>query len=137
MFANVSDSLYNLYKSSTIVDILRYRAQHQPEKTAYTFLQDGETESGSLTYQELDRKARAIAVKLQSIGAAGERALLLYSFADTLEFIAAFFGCLYAEVIAVTAYLPRPGKSLSDLERTVVDAQAILALTTTSFLTKI
>jgi acyl-CoA synthetase (AMP-forming)/AMP-acid ligase II len=137
MFANVSNSLYNLYKSSTIVDLLRYRAQHQPEKTAYTFLQDGETESGSLTYQELDQKARAIAVKLQSIGAAGERALLLYSFADTLEFIAAFFGCLYAEVIAVTAYLPRPGKSLSDLERTVVDAQAILALTTTSFLTKI
>ena len=137
MFANVNDSLYNAYKSSTIVDILCYRAQHQPEKTAYTFLQDGETESGSLTYQELDRKARAIAVKLQSIGAAGERALLLYPFADTLEFIAAFFGCLYAEVIAVTAYPPRPGKSLSDLERTVADAQAILALTTTSFLTKI
>lgn len=137
MFTNVNSSLYDTYRLSTVVDIWCYRSQHQPEKIAYIFLQDGETESGSITYQELDRQARAIAVKLQSIGAAGERALLLYPFVDTLEFIAAFFGCLYAKVIAVTAYPPRPGKPLSDLERTVVDAQAILALTTTSFLDKI
>ncbi|WP_335086164.1 AMP-binding protein [Nostoc sp.] len=134
---NVNNSLHNTYKSSNIVDILCYRAQHQPEKIAYTFLQDAETESGTITYQELDRQARAIAVKLRFILTAGDRALLLYPFTDTLEFIAAFFGCLYAEVIAMTAYPPRPGKSLSDLERAVVDAQAILALTTTSFLDKI
>ena len=36
--------------------------------------------------------------------AAGERALLLYP--PGLEFIAAFFGCLYAGVVAVPAYLP-------------------------------
>lgn len=75
MFTSVNNSLYDAYKSSNIINILCYQAQHQPEKIAYTFLEDGETESGSITYQELDQQARAIAVKLQSIGAAGDRAL--------------------------------------------------------------
>ena len=48
-------------KFSTLVDLLHYRGQNQPNKQAYIFLQDGETESGSLTYGELDRQARAIA----------------------------------------------------------------------------
>ncbi len=48
-------------KLSTLVDLLHYRGQYQPDKQAYIFLQNGETESGSLTYGELDRQARAIA----------------------------------------------------------------------------
>ena len=44
-----------------LVNLLHYRAQYQPNKQAYIFLQDGETESGTLTYGELDRQARAIA----------------------------------------------------------------------------
>ena len=49
--------------SSSLVEILLQRAQNQPERKAYIFLQNGETESGSLTYGELDRQARAIAAK--------------------------------------------------------------------------
>ena len=86
-----------------LLDILRDRGQYQPDKLAYLFLQSGETESGSLTYGELDRQARAIATQLQSWP--GERALLLYP--SGLEFITAFFGCLYAGVIAVPVYPPR------------------------------
>ena len=65
----------NLDKFSTLVDLLHYRAHYQPDKQAYIFLQNGETESGSLTYGELDRQARAIASHLQQWQ--GERALLL------------------------------------------------------------
>jgi acyl-CoA synthetase (AMP-forming)/AMP-acid ligase II len=84
---------------------LRERASHQPEEIVYTFLLDGETESDWLTYQVLDRQARAIAATLQSYQTMGERALLLYP--PGLEFVAAFFGCLYAGVVAVPVYPPR------------------------------
>ena len=61
--------------SISLVDILRQRAQNHPERQAYIFLQNGSTESRSLTYGELDRQARAIATSLQSLIAKGERAL--------------------------------------------------------------
>jgi hypothetical protein len=49
-----------LPKVATLIDILRYRALHQPDFTAYKFLEDGEIESDTVTYQQLDKKARAI-----------------------------------------------------------------------------
>ena len=45
----------------TLLDILTDRRQNQPDRQAYIFLENGETESGSLTYGELDKQARAIA----------------------------------------------------------------------------
>lgn len=115
-------------KFSTLIELLCYRAQALPNQTAYTFLQDGETETSRLTYQELDRQTRKLAVKLKSINAANSRALLLYP--PGLEFITAFFGCLYAGVVAVPAYPPRPNQSIGRLQAIITDAQATVALTT-------
>ena len=117
----------------SLVDILRQRVQNQPEQTAYIFLQNGETESGRLTYVELDRQARAIANRLQS--SQGERALLLYN--SGLEFITAFFGCLYAGVVAVPVYPPRRNQKLTRFLAIAHDAGAKLALTTASILDEI
>ena len=122
-------------KLSTLVSLLNYRGQCQPDKQAYIFLQNGETESGSLTYGELDRQARAIAVQLQSLGATGQRAMLLYP--PGLEFITAFFGCLYAGVVAVPAYPPRRNHKMSRLQALLGDCEAKVALTTTAELVKI
>ena len=63
---------------STLVDILRWRAAHQGDQKAYTFLADGDAEENSVTYCELDRQARAVGAWLQSSGAVGERVLLLF-----------------------------------------------------------
>ncbi|WP_414582888.1 hypothetical protein [Scytonema sp. PCC 10023] len=93
------------FSEATLVDLLRKRALQQPRQVAYTFLVDGEAQEVSLTYQALDQKARyalrqasglSLAAFLQSMKATGERALLLYP--PGLEFIAAFFRCLYAGV---------------------------------------
>ncbi|QDL09624.1 AMP-dependent synthetase [Brasilonema octagenarum UFV-E1] len=119
-------------KFSNLVDLLHYRSQNQPDQKTYTFLQDGETISSSLTYQELELQARAIAAYLQSINATGERVLLLYP--PGLEFIAGFFGCLYAGAIAIPAYPPRPNQSLSRLEAIATDAEVKVAFTTSSLL---
>ncbi len=119
-------------KLSTFVDLLSYRAQKQCEQKAFTFLKSGETEAEKLTYGELHIQAQAIAASLQSLNAYGDRALLLYQ--PGLDFIAAFFGCLYAGVIAVPAYPPRRNQNLSRLQAIAQDAQAKIVLTSTSLL---
>jgi acyl-CoA synthetase (AMP-forming)/AMP-acid ligase II len=118
--------------SSNLVEMLSYRARNQPEQKAYTFLKGGEAKGVELNYQQLHLQAQTIAGYLQSIEAAGERCLLLYQ--PGLEFIAAFFGCLYANVIAVPAYPPRRNQNLSRLQAIVTDAGAKIVLTTTSLL---
>jgi len=120
---------------STLVELLRHRARYQAEDAAFTFLVDGETEQVHLTYAELDRQARAIAAWLQSLGLVGERALLLYP--AGLEFIAAFFGCLYAAVVAVPVYPPRRNRSLARIQAIADDAEAKVALTTDLVLTRV
>ncbi|MEH2411672.1 AMP-binding protein [Nostoc sp.] len=120
---------------SCLVELLRSRSSEQPNKKVFTFLGDGEIESASMTYNQLDLKARAIAARLQLTLAPGERALLLYP--PGLEFIAAFYGCLYAGVIAVPAYPPRKNQTYSRLEAIILDAQATVALTTKSQLADI
>ena len=111
---------------SSLVDYLRARASKQPGLRAYIFLADGEREEESLTYGELDRRARTIAAALQARVGKGERALLLYP--PGLEFTAAFFGCLYAGVIAVPAYPPRLNRNLLRLQAIVRDATARIVL---------
>jgi acyl-CoA synthetase (AMP-forming)/AMP-acid ligase II len=123
---------------STLVELLRQRATQQPEERAYTFLIDGEEQEAHVTYADLDRQARAVGAMLQGCGAGGGRALLLYP--PGLEFIAAFFGCLYAAVIGIPAPLPRLGRSdrvLSRLRAIANDAQPMVALTTSRVLAAI
>ncbi len=114
--------------SSTLVELLRWRSVHQPDQEAYRFLINGEKEGPYLTYRELDRQARAIGALLQTYGACGERVLLLHP--SGLDFILAFFGCLYAGAIAVPAYLPRKDGQFSRIPAIVEDSQATFVLTT-------
>ena len=119
---------------SSLVELLRFRAHQQPDQRAYTFLGDGENESGYLTYRELDRRALAIGAWLQSIDAKG-RALMLYP--PSLEFIATFFGCLYAGVVAVPAYPPRRNRPMPRILSIIADAQASIVLTTSEVMADI
>ncbi|WAL62468.1 AMP-binding protein [Thermocoleostomius sinensis A174] len=114
----------------TLVDLLSYRSLHQPEQVAFVFLQDGETEAARWTYRELDCRSRAIAAQLQAQGLTGERALLLYP--PSLDYLAAFFGCLYAGVVAVPAYPPRNHRNTPRILAVVNDAKPAIALTTTT-----
>jgi 8-amino-7-oxononanoate synthase len=118
----------SFFGPSNLVDLVRHRASHQGHDRAFTYLVDGETEEIHLTYSQLDEQARAIAARLQALGLEGERALLLYP--AGLDFITAFFGCLYAGVVAVPAYPPRRNRSLSRIQAIADDAQAKIALTT-------
>ncbi len=117
-------------QSVTLVDLLEWRARFQPERVAYTFLVDGETERISLSWGELHRKAQLVGQRLASIGAAGKPVVLLYP--SDLEYVSAFFGCLNAGAVAVPAYPPRLNRTLHRLQAIVADSQATLALSVSS-----
>ncbi|HET9212138.1 MAG TPA: proline iminopeptidase-family hydrolase, partial [Thermoanaerobaculia bacterium] len=119
---------------ATLIDLLRARAGEKGGAPLYTFLADGEAEEATLSYGGLDRRARAIGARLQQAGAAGERALLLYP--PGLDFIAAFFGCLYAGAVAVPAYPPRAGRTQPRLRAIAGDARPRLVLTTAAIAAK-
>src|SRR5262249_17793197 len=113
----------------------RRRAELSPDDCAYVLLEDGETETRRVTYAELDAYARQIAAELQSRCARGERAILLYP--PGIDYILAFFGCIYAGVVAVPAYPPDPNRlnrTLPRLQAIAADSQARLVLTTKELL---
>ncbi len=118
---------------STLVDLIRMRAADEPDRTAYIFLTDGESEDQRFSYRELEASALRIAGLLQERGVKqGDRVLLLYP--PSLDYVAAFFGCLFAGAVAVPAYPPRPKGPMTRLDAIARDARASVALTTESIL---
>jgi acyl-CoA synthetase (AMP-forming)/AMP-acid ligase II len=119
-------------ESRTLVDLLRARSAEAATFAAYTFLIDGEREGPSTTYEQLDRSARAIAATLRDRGVrAGDRALLLYP--PGIDFIGAFFGCLYAGVVAVPSFPPHAVQLARTLPRLIsiaADAELSAVLST-------
>ena len=88
----------------TLVQSLQRRAAQTPDQVALRFLAESAEQNIVLSYRDLDRRARTIAAALQANAALGDRAVLL--FPSGPDYVAAFFGCLYAGVIAVPAYPP-------------------------------
>ncbi|WP_211230608.1 condensation domain-containing protein [Inquilinus limosus] len=100
--------------AATLVELLRRRAAVDDGGPALRFLTDGETVGATLDYRALDLRARAIAAHLQAVAVPGDRALILLDSGP--DYVAAFFGSLYAGVIAVPAY-PSEGMSRHHVER--------------------
>jgi FkbH-like protein len=110
----------------TLVDLLRWRAQHCARQLAYVFVTEG-AETARLTYEDLDRQSRVTGGFLQSLGETNSRVLLLYP--PGLDYIAAFFGCLYAGAVAIPSYPPRLNRPDARLQGIVNDSQAGIVLT--------
>ena len=136
MFAVHLDHLPgSFFGPSNLIELLQHRALHQGDDVGFRYVADGERNTIEWTYADLDRKARAIAASLQSLDLEGERALLLYP--SGLEFVAAFFGCLYAGVTAVPAYPPRRNRNMARIDSIANDAEAKIALTTVDVLERV
>nr|WP_237089080.1 non-ribosomal peptide synthetase/type I polyketide synthase [Paenibacillus larvae] len=124
----------------SFLDILRRRAVEMPNQVIHTFLQDGVLPGDSLTYAQLDLRARAIASILQAQVTPGQRAILLFH--PGINYITALFGCLYAGVIAVPAYPPRLRHRKLDrgsqrICSIIQDADPVIALTQSSLLNQL
>ncbi|MGA8259876.1 MAG: AMP-binding protein [Arenicellales bacterium] len=114
------------------VDLLIFRAARQGEQVAYTFPDEHSGDEFQLTYGDLDRRARAIAAVLTGMGAHNEPVLLVYPTGP--DYVAAFFGCLYAGAIAVPIQPPRRNQALERIKAVLASSRSRVALTTDGIL---
>lgn len=114
----------------TLLDLMRQRAESYQDKVAFDYCRfhPGGEEHSQLTYRDLDLKARAVAGVLQRQGAAGERVLVLCH--TSLDFIVAFFGCVYAGAVAVPVHPPVRTRVIGRVASIVADVRARFVLTT-------
>jgi amino acid adenylation domain-containing protein len=102
----------------------------EPDRPAYIYLKDGIASDHALTYAELDRHARSLALFLSRRFHEKTRLLLMYP--PGLDFITAFWGCLYAGMVAIPIPPPdifRIKQSAGRLAAVTQDAQAAGLLT--------
>ncbi len=119
---------------SDLVNLLQWHAAHQADRPIYTYLTDGESQEKTLTYGQLDVQARSIAAVLQDRQATGQTVMITHP--PGLDFVAAFFGCLYARSIAVPTFPPRLRRKQPDtrFEAICKDSNASIILTKQSAL---
>ncbi|MGA2680076.1 MAG: aminotransferase class I/II-fold pyridoxal phosphate-dependent enzyme [Sedimentisphaerales bacterium] len=113
-----------------LIQMLCRYAEERSDQPAFIYLLDGQSNQAVLTYAQLEQRARAIAAHLQNMGLAGQRVLLVYP--PGLDFITAFFGCLYAGCVAVPTYPPHRHRMLNRFHTIAADAGAGIALSTSS-----
>ena len=116
--------------SADFVSHVRAQAARYAGTRSYTYLRGvgRELVEEAVTYEQLDRAARAIAAWLTTRPQRDRPVLLLH--ADAIDFLPAFLGCLYAGVIAVPAPLPHDAKSMQRTVGMFDDADIGLVLTT-------
>lgn len=119
-------------RAFTFIKLLRERAANDGQQTAYTFLEfeSDETIQSSLSYEQLDIRARTLAAELQAVAGKGSRVLLLSR--PGLEFICGFLGCFYSGMIAIPVGAPKLGQRSDRLLGIIADSGPSVILTTTS-----
>lgn len=123
---------------ASVGELLRRRAVERPNQTAFVFLTDPSDGAGGevrWTFAELDRRACAVAAAIGQQAEPGDRAVLV--FPPGLDFLAAFFGCLYAGVLPAPATYPKPRRPSPRLDAIVEDCDPKLVLTTADTLAMI
>ncbi|MFZ5443219.1 MAG: fatty acyl-AMP ligase [Myxococcota bacterium] len=117
----------------TLVHLVRTRGETQTDRVAFHYLTEGDVDGPieSLTYGQLLQASLRIGARVQAAVAKGAHVLLLHP--PGLEFVTAFFGCLFGGAIPVPAYPPdvsRLDRTLPRLRAIVRDSNARLILTT-------
>ncbi|MDV9187432.1 amino acid adenylation domain-containing protein [Streptomyces sp. SR27] len=112
-------------RPSSLVELLRSRAERQPDRLAYVILDSHGEEEARLTYARLDHRARVVAATLQEQVKTGDRVLILHQ--PGADYLSAYFGCLYAGAVAVPCYPPHT-RSLPRLRAVAADAAPVAAL---------
>ena len=109
-----------------LIEMLSLQGAERGDKLALNFLaENGDTEK-TRTFAEFDQNAREIAAGLVAKGFAGRNLVMLY--APGIDYIEAFFGCLYAGAVPVPAYPPMGARDVERLKRIVMDCESAAIL---------
>ena len=120
---------------ATLVELLDHRADRQGDDVVFRFVSGDGTEESSLTFRDLRARAHAIASGLRAHAEPGDRVVLLVP--PGLDYVASFFGCLYAGAVAVPAYPPNPRRADPRVHRIIADSRARVALVHSSLATRL
>ncbi|WP_323144934.1 AMP-binding protein, partial [Massilia phyllosphaerae] len=122
----------------TLVELLFYQASAESGLSgslAFTFLSDGRSVSDELTFAELHSRAKVIAGNLQTICSKGDRVALALPMG--LDYVTAFFGCIYAGLIAVPSPPVNNKRALSRFAHIIDDSDAKVAVLSSRDLKKV
>ncbi|MFB9539892.1 MULTISPECIES: fatty acyl-AMP ligase [Streptomyces] len=121
---------HTLLQARSATARIRTNAHVTPDDPAVIFVRDPDSPDGDETwsYARLDHEARKIAGWLQERYAPGDRVLLLYP--ESLQFAAAFVGCLYAGMVAVPSSLPGQYSHQRRRVDSIVENAAVAAVLT-------
>src|SRR5260221_670819 len=117
--------------TSTLVSQARRLAETIGDRPSYTFidyLSGPQGRRDSLTWYEVDARARALAAALRSRVIAGERAAVLVP--QSLDFVVAMLGAFYARVVAIPLFTPDLPGHRGRLLHILADADPACVLTT-------
>lgn len=118
----------------TLVDSLHRLVDSEAGRRGFTFLGDGESDASRITFHDLDREAGRVAAGLRKYAQPGDRVVLL--FPPGLEFLSAFYGTLYAGMIAVPVAPFRQNRSNPQFRSILSSSSAALVLTVRSTLSQ-
>nr|MBA3672366.1 AMP-binding protein [Gemmatimonadaceae bacterium] len=119
----------------TLVELLAYRAESQADDVVFRFINGEGKEDGTLTFGVLHDRARAVASRLVEHVVPGDRVLVLVP--PGLDYIASYFGCLYAGAVAVPAYPPNPRRADPRVAAMAADCDARVALAPAAFMSRL
>jgi acyl-CoA synthetase (AMP-forming)/AMP-acid ligase II len=114
----------------SLCEVLRRKADASPERLVFTFLtydHGGQVSTQELSYGDLLHRAQAIGGRLREVCAVGDRAMILCQ--PGPDYIAAFYGCVMAGVVAVPTNPPRNAKHMERIKGILSDAGASAILT--------
>jgi len=125
-----SSTPYDYDIKATLLDVLESAAEKGSSQAGFTFLPFQGSSSAAenrLRFDELSRRAGAVAATLQNFCHPGDRILILCP--SGLEYIIAFYGCVMAGVVAVPAYPVRNAHHMDRLKTILSDAGVVAILT--------
>jgi amino acid adenylation domain-containing protein len=124
-----------MIEPKTVTDLLQLRARSISQRPAFTFLSSSDSPPVHLSFAELDYQARLIASAVLAQETRSRPVLLIFPTGP--EYLAAFFGCLYAGALAVPLYPPKLNRSLQRLESILLDAKPALILSTAQIISRL
>ncbi len=129
--AQFLDEKGNIYvDDATLVDYVHRNSLDNGEELAYRFIDYSRERDGDpqeLTWSQFGKRLRAVAARLQQVAKPGDRVAILAP--QGLEYVVAFFGCLFGGVIAVPLFDPDEPGQIDRLHAVLGDCEPTVILT--------
>ncbi len=113
--------------NTSIIDYVVENARERPYGIAFKYLIEGESDSKEINNIDLLEQSIVIAEFLKGVTPAGSRIMLFFS--SSVNYVLAFYGCLFAGMIAVPLYPPRRNIKSERIVNVVQDADSAIGLT--------